>query len=183
MSYAPGYGEPNAPMIGPYTFLHSAIADERVLTGVPASGAYASANRAFYYPVRVFSGCVVRRVWWVNGPTVTGGATIEVGVYADAGYKPGAKLISGSATQGTATQVQLVDVTDTTLAPGVCWVAIVSSSATDTTLRRLILSPTSIDAPLLFEQASASPLPSTATPVVASFSAVYLCGFATSASP
>jgi len=183
VSYAPGYGDVNAPMIGPFTARHSGAANERCLPTEPSSATYTSANRAFYHPVVVFSTCVVRRVWWVNGATTTGGATIEVGVYADSGAKPGAKLISGSATQGTASEVQFVDVTDTVLVAGRYWVAIVSSSATNTTLLRDSTPSASFDAALIMEQATASPLPATATPVEASSAVFYVFGFATTASP
>jgi hypothetical protein len=182
MSYSPG-SDINAPMIGPWTERHSAIANERILSSPPSSATYTSANRAFYYPVLVFGTCVIYRTWWVNGATTTDGATIEVGVYADNGAKPGAKLISGSATQGTANELQFVDVAATVLTAGRYWVAVVSSSATNTTLFRLAAPSAATDAVLMFEQATASPLPATATPVEANFSVIYVCGFATTASP
>lgn len=148
-----------------------------------SSATYESASRAVYYPITLPAPCTVRRVWWANGATTTGGATIEVGIYADAGYSPGAKVLSGSATQGTASQVQFVDVTDTTLPVGLWWVAIVSSSATNTTVFRTLISGTQIDALYRYEQASASPLPASATPVQSSIGYIWLCGFATTASP
>jgi hypothetical protein len=148
----------------------------------PASAAYPEADRAYYYPIALRSSGVVRRVWWANGATTTGGATIEVGVYADSGYGPGTKVISGSATQGTASQVQFVDVTDTPVSSGLHWLAIRSSSATNTTVFRSNLG-ASYDSSFMFIQASASPLPATATPIEATASEVWLFGFATTASP
>lgn len=156
---------------------------EYVGSAVPASATYESANRAVYLPLTLAAPCVVRRVWWANGATATGGATIEVGVYSDNGYKPGTKLISGSATQSGATSVQFVDVTDTALPAGLYWLAIVSSSATNTTIFRTAVTLVNYDASFRFEQDSASPLPSTATPVETTTTNIWLFGFATTASP
>lgn len=150
-------------------------------TLLPSSATYEAAARAVYLPIVLPSVVVVRRVWWANGATTTGGATVECGIYADSGYGPGTKLISGSATQGTASEVQFVDVTDTALSPGVYWIAIVSDITTNTTLMRAT---TSIyDKSVRFQEASASPLPATATPAVSAANSCYLCGFATTASP
>ena len=179
--FSPGLAGTIPPMVSVF---NSQIgwASEAVTVSAPASAAYHSASGACYYPVQLAAPCIVRRVWWANGATVSGGATIEVGVYADSGYGPGTKIISGSATQGTASEVQFVDVTDTALTPGVYWIAVTSDSATDTTLFRSDIS-TGYDAAFMFEEASASPLPATATPVESTNSNIYLCGFSTTASP
>jgi len=155
------------------------------LTGptAPSSAAYESAARAVYCPIVLPSGCVIRRVWWANGDVRTGGATIEVGVYRDSGYGPGSKVVSGSAAQGTATQVQFVDVTDTAIPPGLYWIAIVASTATDTTIMRTSALALSNPPSFRFAEESASPLPATATPVASAELNIYLCGFATTASP
>lgn len=160
--------------------------DESVSSAPPASATYETANLAVYYPLFLPVPCVVRRVWWANGATVAGGATIEVGVYASSDYGPGAKLVSGSAVQGDATSVQFVDVTDTSLPVGVYWIAISSSSATNTTIMRATIGGAPIDAGMRYQEASASPLPATATPVESTptgTSNIYLCGFATTATP
>jgi hypothetical protein len=179
--YRPGFGVTVPPMVSLWSYIGWL---SPVTVGGASSATYASAARAVYYPIIIPAGCVVRRVWWANGATTTGGATIEVGVYADSGYGPGAKLVSGSATQGTASEVQFVDVTDTTLPPGLYWIAIMSSSATNTTLfRGTVPQAGAADAAVLFHQTSANPLPATATPVEAASTDIWLCGFATTASP
>src|SRR5262245_29894020 len=127
-----GYIEPVLPMIanlGPWGFW---LTQEALNSGAPAAAAWESGNRAVYTPLHVPTTCICRRVWWANGATVSGGATIAVGVYADAGLQPGAKLVSGSAVQGSASQVQLVDVTDTVIPPGINWLAIMMTSTTNT---------------------------------------------------
>jgi len=143
-----------------------------------ASAAYETAARAVYYPISVPCVTVIKRVWWANGATTSGGATIEVGIYRDGGHKPGTKLISGSATQGNTNEVQFVDVTDTTIPPGIWWLAIMASSATNTTLFRSTHN-TSWDTVFRFQQNSANPLPSTATPVESSGTNIWQFGFST----
>jgi hypothetical protein len=149
-----------------------------------AAGVASSANveaAAMFAPILLPVSCTVRRVWWANGSSPDGGITIECGIYADSGSRsPGAKLVSGSAAQGNATEVQFVDVTDTSLAPGLYWVAL-STSAITAVFRTTISAV--VDAATLFQEASAYPLPGTATPVEATASTVYLCGFSTTASP
>jgi hypothetical protein len=172
--------EPITPLVS--TFSHGPFAAYTSATAAPSSVAYESAARAIYTPITLSSGCVIRRVWWANGATTTGGATIEVGVYADSGYGPGAKLVSGSATQGTANEVQFVDVTDTAIGAGLYWLALVSDITTNTTLFRVSIA-SSWDAANRMQEASASPLPSTATPVESSAANAWLYGFATTASP
>lgn len=147
-----------------------------------SSATYESANRAVYLPVVIPATCVVRRVWWVNGSTVSASYNIDCGVYADGGHKPGRLLVSaGSTAQGTATQVQFADVADTTLAPGLYWVGIVASSTSATLFRYLATS--GMGETVRFQEASALPLPATATPAESSSTNLYLCGFATTASP
>jgi hypothetical protein len=183
--FTSGYRVTIPPMVSVYT-KGIGWSVEDILPAAPTSNAYESAARAVYMPIILPTPCVVRRVWWSNGATTSGGATIEVGIYADSGsYSPGAKIASGSATQGTASQVQFVDVTDVALPPGLFWIAIVSSSATSTTLFRAqtIGGLASGDALARFEEESASPLPATATPVEATVGNIYLCGFSTTASP
>jgi hypothetical protein len=179
--YTPGYGITIPPMVSAFT-KHIGWIGEDVAVTPPASSAWSGAQRAYYVPIILQSGCVVRRVWWANGATTTGGATIEVGVYANSDYGPGAKLISGSATQGTASQVQFVDVTDTAIAPGLYWIAMLSSSATNTTVMRI--TPDTIgDSGGSFAQESLGSLPATATAVETPTNFVPVCGFATTASP
>jgi hypothetical protein len=181
MTYSPGWA-PVLPMIGTMTFGVSASATEMSGGAVPSSGSYESANAAVYMPLLLPFGLVVRRLWWVNGSTVSASYSIDCGIYADAGGIPGSKLIStGSTAQGTASEVQLVDVADTSLAPGRYWMAIACSSASATLLRSL--SNSAWDAVLRFEETSALPLPATATPVESTSQNIYLCGFATTASP
>lgn len=155
-------------------------------SSAPSSGTWEAgggANRAVYVPIVIPSVCVVRRVWWVNGSSVSATYNIDVGVYADAGGIPGAKLVSsGSTAQGTASNVQFADVTDTTLSPNLYWLAIACSSASATFFRNN--SSAAWNASVRFMQETAFALPATATPVESDATLTfYLCGFATTSSP
>lgn len=181
MTYSPGL-PPVLPMVSPFTFGISALAHERTLPSAPASLTYESANNGAYFPILVPGPCIIRRLWWANGSTVSASYNVDVGIYADGGYKPGAKIIStGSTAQGTATEVQFVDVTDTTLAPGLYWLAIACSSTSATFFG--VATNTVYNAVTRFTQATALPLPATATVAEAATNQVYLFGFATTASP
>jgi hypothetical protein len=151
---------------------------------VPGSGTWPTTDLGFYHPVYVPTTCTARRVWWANGATVNASYNVDVGIYADNGRRPGALIVSaGSTAQGTANQVQFVDVTDTTLAPGLYWIAVACSSTSATIFR---INPGLARAPgLYFTEASAVPLPATATPVEPSALSgyVHLFGFATTAAP
>jgi len=181
--YSPGNTVPIPPMVSAWTNGWG-IVSEGSFANAPASTAWENANRGTWVPLMVPAVCVARRLWWANGVTVSASYNIEVGLYLDGGHKPGTKLItSGSVAQGTASQVQFCDITDTTLTPGLYWIY-VSCSSTSATLFRSLSAATQEDL-LRFEQESVGPgsAPSTATPVEASYNAVWLCGFATTASP
>lgn len=162
-------------IFGPWGWVTSASAASPVPTSSTVDG------RISYVPLVTRSTCVVRRVWWGNGAT-TAGATIEVGIYGNSGYAPSARLVSGSAAQGTTNEVQFADVTDTVLPPGLYWIAVATSTTTNTTLFRISL-PSNLDAATRYEETGTT-LPSTATPVETTVNqSAWLIGFATTASP
>jgi hypothetical protein len=177
--YAPGWGTIIPPMVSVFNKQIGWMAED-LAGSAPSSASFA--GDVHYYPIVLCAGCVVRRVWWANGATTTGGATVEVGVYANSSYGPGAKLISGSATQGTASQVQFADVTDTSLAPGLYWLALVASTTTNTTFFLSSVVSANFEGALKFQQTGTT-LPTAATPVESSSTHAYLFGFATTASP
>lgn len=182
MSYLLGTGAVPA-MISAETPCVALVSSATHLAGSNyASATWPAADAAHFYPILIPFACVVRRVWWANGATVSASYNIDCGIYADAGYKPGAKIVSsGSTAQGTAANVQFADVTDTALAPGLYWLALVCSSASATIQR--ISTNTNADAAFKFVQTSALPLPATASPVESTSRTIQLFGFATTASP
>jgi len=150
------------------------------------SAAFNAADTAYYTPLWVPTLCVARRLFWANGSTVSGAYNVDVGIYADSGGKPGNRLVStGLTAQGTALQLQFVDTTDTVVTPGLWWLAITCSSTSATFYRYDVEAYTAFDTVVGLEQASASPLPATATPVEGAQTqpAIYTVGFATTASP
>jgi hypothetical protein len=178
--FTPNVGVP-LPMVnawGPWSYNSSALN-----IAYPSSGTFPDQNRAHYYPIIVPVTCVVRRLWWANGSAPDG--NIDVGVYRDAGYKPGVRVIStGSTAQGTALQVQFVNVTDTPLAPGMYWLAINADNPSGTTTVLRGSSSAAWNAALAMEEAVGSvTLPATATPIESAYTNRFLFGFATTSSP
>jgi hypothetical protein len=153
--------------------------------GGATSGAWLVANLAIYVPLVIRQMHVARRLWWVNGATVSATYNVDVGLYLDAGQKPGAKIVSaGSTAQGTASEIQFVDITDTSVPVGIVWIAM-SCSSTSATFHRQSVTGGATDAAIGFQEAGAVPLPATATPVEfdQTVRAEFICGFATTASP
>lgn len=149
----------------------------------PSSATNASANYAVFQVVIVPSACVARRVWWANGAVVAG--NVSVAIYASTGTLiPGAKLVecASTAQSGTA-EIQFAGITDTTLPPGLYFIALVCSDASATIFRSSLSS--SADALYVFNQAGVTvgSFPATATPVESAVANRYLYGFATTASP
>ena len=183
MTTSPGYMEPIPPMVGVATVGWSAMADRNFFSAAPSDQTVAASNLAHYYAIVIPTTCIVRRMWWANGSTVSASYNIDAGIYRDAGFQPVARLVStGSTAQGTASQVQFVDVTDTTLPPGLYWLAITCSSGS-ATLFSTYPAPQAIGKTIGYEQFSALPLPSSATPITPAYGLIYLCGFAATASP
>ena len=158
--------------------------DESITAAAPGSGGWSGTDWAYYYPIALPASCTLRRVWWANGSNVAGAALIEVGVYADDGeQKPGALVVSASATQSGASSVQFADPTDTALASGLYWLAIHSDTTTDTTIFRATIEG-AFNAVYGYRQSGlTSGLPSTATPVETTGNDAKLIGFSTVASP
>lgn len=185
MTYAPGYGVTMNPMVSPFQPMYSPFANEASSGGGnPSTATWESANRIVYMGVFIPRVCVIRRVWWANGGTVSGTHTTRVGIYRDTGQMlPGDKLVEGSATQATASVIQFVDVTDTAIAPGLWWIALTNSDGTaNSSFMRSLLGSTAMDAGLRVEEAGSGTLPSTATPVKSTNAVLYVCGFSTEAS-
>jgi hypothetical protein len=146
-----------------------------------ASNPWETAGRTVYHPLYVPTKCPVKRLWWANGSVTTGGATVTAAIYKDKAGAPGAQIVAQSATQGTALNIQFVTpATIPRLIPGLYWIALYMSSATNTTVMRNNLNLG--NAVAIKYQELATP-PATATPVRAAAASLYLCGFSTVASP
>jgi hypothetical protein len=121
-------------------------------------GTYPSSDRAFYFPVLVPEPTIVTKLSCSIGSASSG--NIDLGVYDEAGTRV---VSTGSTAMGSASALQVIDVTDTLLTPGAYYLAV----AVDNTTARL----SNFSGPLfascalmgIREQNSAFPLPATAT--------------------
>lgn len=126
------------------------------------SSAWPTANLALYYPFRLYSFATAYQLLVLIGATSTG--NVDVGIY-DA--QKNLIVSSGSTACGAINTVQEFDITNTVLAPGDYMLGLAFSTNTATTFvgtaanDELILGGV-----VVYEEASAMPLPSTATPVV-----------------
>lgn len=147
-------------------------------TTAPTSAA-ATANKAYYVPIRFPASVTVRRMWYCVG--ATGGTNnIQLGIYTEAGSQ---LVATASTLVGTAANLVHLDVTDTTLAPGSYYLAVALNGITATILR---WAPNIATLRLTgqLEQATAFPLPATATFVTPSATVVVpYIGITTTASP
>lgn len=121
------------------------------------SSAYPSASMAIYVPLRVKARRVVKKLSVANGGTVSG--NVDMAVYNSAGTR--LVTVGGVAQSGTS-QDQTFDVTDTTIGPGLFYLAVVLDNTTGTIGRDNDAAPLCAAQGLLTE-ASAYPLPATAT--------------------
>lgn len=118
-----------------------------------------NASLAMYVPIVVRDQITVYQLGWLNGSSVAG--NIDAGIYD----RTLARLVSaGSTAQSGTSAIQLVDIADTTLAPGVYYLAM-SADSTSTNLMGTGggLPAANYRTCGVAQQASALPLPSTAT--------------------
>ena len=159
---------PNMPCIMPFS--KESIGVNRpgsVAVTTPATAVWPSANRALYIPFTLNRPYVVRRLFWANGTTVSG--NVDVGIYLADQTKV---LSTGSTAQATISVIQSVSVTETVLAPGNYFMALVMDNATGHIIR--VANPNANQGKALgyAEQATAFPLPSTATMATYATSAI-----------
>lgn len=130
-----------------------------VTFGNPSSAAWPTANRAIYMPFAIPFELNVKRVFWCNGASTTGNA--DMGVYSHTG----ARLFSIGTTARTGTSVlQYVTLgTPFLLSPGDYYMAFALDSGTGSMVRfsSSVLSDWKMTG--LLQQASAFPLPASAT--------------------
>jgi hypothetical protein len=139
----------------------------------PASVAWGTANLARFVPFVLPRPVTVLKMFWYNGATVSG--NVDVGIYNESLTR----LVSmGSTAQVTINVIQEANVTDIELPAGRYYMALASSSATATFFCGVpsIQLGKSLG---LAQQASALPLPATATLVANAAAILPYFGFAT----
>lgn len=128
-----------------------------ISSSVAASATWISANRAVYIAFRLYVPAVVTKIVCINGATASG--NMDVGIYTI----DGTRIVSkGSTAQSGTNALQTLDITDTQLFPGSYLMAMVMDNATGTVFRKgtnSILMKTMG----CYQQATAFPLPATAT--------------------
>jgi hypothetical protein len=127
-------------------------------TNTPASAVHPVANSAFFYPMAVPINYTVKRMWWLNGATLAG--TVDVGVYKEDGTRA---VSAGSTSPTPINSIQFADVADTLLTPGMYYLAISASLGTTTFWRHVLQGIDDGRALGIVQQATAHPLPTTAT--------------------
>lgn len=122
-----------------------------------------TANVAYYFPFRLPMAATLRRIGWMNGDTVAG--NVDAGVYR---WDLTRLTSTGSTAMSGTAAPQSVDITDVSMPAGRYYMAIAVSDAT-AQLREISGIAQELAALGCFMQASALPLPSTATPATLTY--------------
>ena len=146
---------------GYLTTANSPIAEANLCanTAFNAAAAWPVANKAFYVPVLVDRIVTVKKMAVINGATLNG--NVDVGIYDEAKTKI-VSIGTGVAQAGTSA-VQTFDITDTTLLPGLYYLAMATNSSTATYFRANGAGAEQLRACGMQEQTTAYALPATAT--------------------
>lgn len=147
---------PNLPIYS--TFSTQSIAHGIAFSGF-ASGAWPTANLAFYFPITLTEPFTVDRMFWFNGSTIAA-TNADAGIYT----KDGTRIVSTGSTalSGTNT-LQAAEVTNTTFGPGLFYMALALDTNTGHQFRVTTMLAEHLRGWGVFQEASAFALPATAT--------------------
>lgn len=175
MTYSPIYAAPHSPTIIPPSpeALGASMFTLTTNATFNSSGVWPSANLAIYIPFTIRRVTQIYKLFTVNGSAAAN--SFDIGIYSG----DGTKIIStGSTAQSGTTVVQAVTITTTTLGPGQYYMALAMNGTTGTFFKTgsavQILHTEGI-----LNQATAFPLPATATFATASQIYTPLFGLAT----
>lgn len=119
-----------------------------------ASLTWSSTNRALYYPFRLASPLLVLTLWVCNGDVISG--HWDVGIYTF----DGRRLVSTGSTVPSGTQtVQVVDVADTLIGPGLFYLALACDNTTQRFFGQISGNAQYQQGMGVIQQSSAFPLP------------------------
>lgn len=130
-----------------------------------SSGAWSSANLAIYTPCYTRKGFAMRRIGAYHGSAVSGNK--DIGIYLpDAEGKPGSRLYSlGSTAMATTNTFVSSSFSTVYIPPGIFYIAMALDNATGQVVRLAALTANGENYQTsIFTEASAFPLPATATP-------------------
>lgn len=123
----PVLGRFNYPMLGTHSLDSGGGLARAMGLSLTASTAWPSANLAIYVPVPVYRLVTIAKMAVNNGTAVSG--NIDVGIY-DATWN---RLVSsGSTAQSGTSAIQIFDITDTTLNPGLYYIGVALDNTTGT---------------------------------------------------
>lgn len=119
-----------------------------------SAAAWPSANRAIYVPVYVTEPMTVYQLALYNGAVA---GEVDVGIYSYTGTGTAATRLasSGKVAMSGATQLQLFNITDQVLLPGIYFLAAVCSTVTTATFFRLSINNVALQAGGVTQQALA----------------------------
>jgi hypothetical protein len=128
----PTQGFANPPVINAWSWNSIGIGMSQTGVAPTSTAAILTQNLAWYVPFEIHDvPWVAKRMFVYNGATGTG--NIDLGIYDSQGNR----LVSfGSVAKVASAAIQYVDITDTTLQPGLYFMAFASNSATDTFAQR-----------------------------------------------
>lgn len=161
------------PVISSYAFESLGRSAAQVVT--VASATWPAANRALFLPFTITAPYLVQRVWWANGATVNG--NVDCGIYSSDGTKLAS--VGSTAQVGTSVVQSVALAAPLLLLPGSYYMALVLSSATATVIRTSA-AVAACQMMGMAQQATALPLPATATFATIASAALPLFGITSS---
>jgi hypothetical protein len=141
--------------------------------GVMASAVWVAANRAIYTPLYIPEPGTITKLWWLNGSAVSGNVCCALYRASDLSRV----VTSGAVAQSGTSVMQEADVTDTVIPAGVYLLGLVLDNGTGQIARNAthVLLHRAMG---ITQEASACPLPATATPAALAAAFVPACGIA-----
>jgi hypothetical protein len=134
------------------------------------SATWPAANRILYIPVVVEEGASIFQFWTYNGSTAAG--SIDVGIFNSSLAKV---ISSGAVSQSGTSTLQLFDVADTPITPGLYYLGLSETDNTSTFLRSSA-NFVALAAEGVLQEGGSGTLPATATPVAPASSYLPLFG-------
>jgi hypothetical protein len=172
--YPPATGMPDPVVLSTLTPELIGIVDASNNSG--SSGAWPTALKAMFYPVRLSQPRTYVKAWWVNGATAAG--NVDVGIYTLSGTTLTRVAASTAEAQGTISTLQVAATfPTTTIGPGLYYLAMSCSLATATVLRTTAGAAAFLRVAGAFQALTSHPLPTTATSVAISSNYLPLFGF------
>jgi hypothetical protein len=142
---------------------------------VAASAVYPTASLAIFVPFRLDQPRTYVKAWWQNGAAVAG--NVDVGIYTLSGSTMTRVVASVAEAQATINVLQVAaSFASTTIGPGLYYMAMSATSATAQFQRAAPNAAVATRILGIYQAATSSPLPSTATAVAATNAYVPLFG-------